>query len=258
MSSSSNTHLLPPEVLHIRLDLEQGGIEGAESTSQEQDGVFDTLVTWCDAQQLFIGGSLSNAVVYAPFKPLSTQKRHRLRQLILAQPGISGCKMQLRMLSSLHSLTERAACLEAFSQAQRFLAERMVDCADALAALVPIGPKSWRASVRHDGAMLVLQHWQLQIWVAISRHEVPLGSQPVPEFAAFDKRTIDLNDIHMFVPDWLDLHWTKVEPYLGADLSEGRWEAHHHRWQIWVTGNPSAQLTHREVMLRWMGVLGVD
>ena len=220
--------------------------------------MFDTVVTWCDAQQFFIGGSLSNAVIYAPLKPLTTQKRHQLRQLILSQPGIAGCQMQLRLLSSLHSLTEKAACLEAFSQAQRFLAERMTDSADALAALVPPTPKSWRASVSRDGAMLVLQHWPLQIWVAISQQGAPLGSQPVSEFTAFEKQTIALRDVKMFIPDWVDLQWRKVEQHPEADLSVGRWQAQSHGWQIWVTGNPSAQLTHREVMLRWMGVLGVS
>ena len=258
MNTYSNPHLLSPEVLHIQLDLEQPGTEGAGFTSKERDGVFDNLVTWCDTQQLFIGGSLSNAVVYAPLRPLTTQKRNQLRRLILSKPGIAGCQMQLRLLPALHYQAEKAACLEAFSQAQRFLAERMADCADALAALVPPAPKSWRASVTHGGAMLVLQHWPLQIWLAISRQEAPLASQPVPEFAAFEKQTIALSAVQMFIPDWVDLQWSKVDQHPEADLSVGRWQAQSHGWRIWVTGNPSAQLTHREVMLRWMGVLEVS
>ena len=57
--------------------------------------------------------------------------------------------------------------------------------------------------------MLVLQHVQLQISLTL----IPLDAgkdEPVPQFAVLDKKTVTLKDAQIFIPDWLDLHWTRA------------------------------------------------
>ena len=165
--------------------------------------------------------------------------------------------MELRLLSYLQSSPEKAACLEAFCQAQRYLADKLAECADALASLAPVGPRNWRASVIHSGAMLLLHHVPLQISLALICPDADQREEPNPEFAQFNKKIVALSDLQSFIPDWLELHWSKVPQHPEANLSVGRWQAQSHGWQIWVTGAPVAQLSHREVMLRWVGAVGV-
>lgn len=256
MSAELFLPILPPEVLHIQLDLESPKGREKLLTDQQKDEVFDTVAAWCDEEQLFIGGSLANAVVYAPLKSISPRQMKQLRQLILSQRSVAGCQMKLKLLSYLQSSPEKAACLEAFCQAQRHLAEKLADTADALASLVPAGPTSWRASVTQSGAMLLLLHVPLQISLALIRLDTEQRERPVPEFEKFDNNIVALSDLQSFIPDWLDLHWSKIPQHPEADLSIGRWQAQSQGWQVWVTGAPVAQLTHREVMLRWFGAVG--
>lgn len=257
MSAELFFPILPPEVLHVRIDLDPLKSRKKLFADQQKDEVFDTVVAWCDEEQLFIGGSLVNAVVYAPLKPISPRQIKQLRKLILSQPNVAGCDIKLKLLSYLQSSPEKAACLEAFCQAQRHLAEKLAETADALARLVPAGPTCWRASVIQSGTMLLLLHAPLQISIALVRLDADRREEPVPEFERFNKKIVALSDLQGFIPDWLDLHWSKVPQHPEADLSIGRWQAQSHGLQIWVTGAPVAQLTHREVMLRWMGAVGV-
>jgi hypothetical protein len=256
MSAELFLPILPPEVLHIRIELEVPNGQEKVVADQQKDEVFDTVAAWCDEEQLFIGGSLVNAVVYAPMKSISPQQIKQLRKLIRSQPGVTGCQMKLKLLSYLQSSPEKAACLEAFCQAQRHLAEKLADTADALARLVPAGPTSWRASVTQSGAMLLLLHVSLQISITLVRQDADRREGAVPEFERFNKKIVALSDLQSFIPDWLDLHWSKVTQHPETDLSIGRWQAQGQGWQIWVTGAPVAQLTHREVMLRWLGAIG--
>ncbi len=258
MSAQIFPHQLQPDVLHIRLDLEPSKHNTSALIAEEQGEVMDALAAWCDAEQLFMGGSVINAVVYSPLKPISPRQIQRLRRLILSQPGVTGCQMQLLLLFYLQSAPEKAACLEAFSQAQRYLAEKLAEGADALALLMPAGPRCWAASVTEGGAMLVLEHMRLQISLSIAALGTPDDEKRVAEFARFNKQIISLSDIQESIPDWLDMHWTKVPEHPEADLSVGRWQAESRGWRFWITGNPSAQLTHREVMLRWVGAVGVS
>ncbi len=251
-----NLHDIPAEILYIRIELEKPDARDAQSPplEQEQDKLFDKLVGWCAAQHLFVGGTLLNAVAYAPLGPIQQTQITQLRELIESMPGIAGCSLELGVIWFANAPQNRAACLEAFSQAQRYLAERMADCAEASARLVPSDPRDWRASVNQDSTQLALDHWPQQIWLAISR----IDGQPVPEFATLANKVVQLSDIQRWVPDWLGLHWSRVAEHPDADLSVGRWQAQSDEWKLWVTGKPSAQLTHREVMLRWMGVVGAE
>jgi len=133
----------------------------------------------------------------------------------------------------------------------------LAESADALARLAPAGPTSWRGSVVQSGAMLLLQHVPLQISLALHRLDDDYSVCASPQFAKFNKKIVSLNDLQSLIPDWLDLHWTKLPQHPEANLSTGRWQAQYLGLQIWLTGAPVAQLTHREVMLRWMGAVGV-
>ncbi len=99
------------------------------------------------------------------------------------------------------------------------------------------------------GQSLMLQSWPLQIWIAISR----LDRQPAPEFNSFAQKTVELRHVEGLIEDWLGLHWNKVE--FDGDLSVGQWVAERNGWRVNVYGEPGSQLTHREVMLRWMGAV---
>jgi hypothetical protein len=238
------------EVLQINVQLEKSTPELAPyPTTLALEQFFDTLVKWCDERQLFIGGSLEVMVIYAPLRPMSPQLRRQLRRLIVGQAGITGCQLTVVCPSSVHSLRVKAACLEALSQAQRDLAERMADCADGLAGLMPPDPRSWKASVGRGGESLALENWPLQIWLSISR----LDRAPAPEFNSFAGRTLELSDVGALIPDWLGLHWSRVE--LDGDLSVGQWVAESNGWRVNVYGRPTQQLTHSEVMLRLMGAV---
>lgn len=58
--------------------------------------------------------------------------RYGLRLLQRFHEIRATCQMKLRLLSYLQSSPVKAACLEAFSQAQRCLAEKLAESADAL------------------------------------------------------------------------------------------------------------------------------
>lgn len=245
-----NRYPLQFEVLQINTQLEKSTPEPAPyQTTQALEQFFDTLVKWCDERQLFIGGSLELMVIYAPLRPMTTRQRRQLRQLIESQVGVTGCQMEVVCPSAVHSLRVKAACLEALSQAQRDLANRMADCADGLAGLMPPDPRSWKASVGRGGESLALENWPLRIWLSISR----LDRAPAPEFNSFAGRTLELSDVGALIPDWLGLHWSRVE--LDGDLSVGQWVAERNGWRVNVYGRPTQQLTHREVMLRLMGAV---
>ena len=73
---------------------------------------------------------------------------------------------------------------------------------------------------------------------------------------AFDKKIVALTDLQTFIPNWLELRWSKVDQHPGAKLSIGRWQAQGDGWQLCVASAPVAQLSHREVMLRSMSAVG--
>lgn len=58
--------------------------------------------------------------------------------------------------------------------------------------------------------MLLLQHAPLQISLALIRLNANQHEEPVPEFVRFNKKIVSLIDIQIFIPDWLELQWSKV------------------------------------------------
>jgi hypothetical protein len=241
---------LPNEVLQLTfvLDKPPAGMPPARHTPALEE-FFDDLVKWCGERQLFIGGSLETMVIYAPLQPMTSQQQTQLRKRIGTQPGITSWKMEVVWLSSPTALRLKAACMEAFSQAQRYLADRMGESADALAELDPSFNRSWKATLGDAGASLELECWPREIRLSISR----VDHTPAPEFSNFVGKTLELQDVEIFIGDWLELHWRQVVH--DGDLSVGQWVAECQGWRIHVYGKPTAQLTHRQVMLRLMGAV---
>lgn len=249
-----NTLQFPQEVLHIRNEFQKIDPDTDSTVTKEQEVAFDNIVAWCASKQLFMGGNALNAVVYSPFGPIDEPHRLQLRGLLTSMPGISACHMRVCWMSALHATVDKATCLEAIGEAQSYLAGKTASCTEALRALYKPERQNWHAWVDPTGAELILAHRPLEISLTLRR----LDGQPVPKFARFAGTTVGLTDIEILITDWLRVHWKQIPQHPSADLSTGRWEAQTDGWRVWITGNPSAQLSHRDVMLRWMGALGAE
>ncbi|MFS2033425.1 hypothetical protein ACEN8I_05290 [Polaromonas sp. CT11-55] len=211
-----------------------------------QDALWERLIQWCEPRALFIGGAPESAVIYAPLHPITARRRRELAAWLDRCPEIQTYQLKAEALSDLRSLRAKAACLEAFSQAQRYLAERMAECSDALAGLHPPASRRWRASVGNGGNCLELDSRDLGIGIAIFRS----NRAPHPQFSTFSGRYLELGDLATLELDWMSLVWAQV--LSDGDLSVGQWVARSQHWMIHLYASTTAPLAHREVMLRWM------
>jgi uncharacterized protein YceK len=210
--------------------------------------LWDTLVEWCHARQLFIGGLPESAVIYAALLPFTTLQRKQLERLLDQRQDIAAYRLEVAELRALYSLGLKAACMEAISQMQRFLAERMTECADSLAALAHTFGMRWKASVLDGGRCLDLQSIPTQLRISISR----VDGTPAHELDRYVGRSIGLGEIEELIPGWLGLRWCELDSI--GDLSQGEWVADSRGWRINLCGEPGSGLEHREVMLRYMGI----
>jgi len=110
----------------------------------------------------------------------------------------------------------KAACLEVFSQAQRYLADRIAECSDALAGLEPPAWRRWKAAVGEGGKFLELEGRYLNISIAGSRRD----KKPTPQFQVLSGRYIELGDLKVLDFDWVGLAWARVMS--DGDLSVGQ------------------------------------
>ena len=76
------------------------------------------------------------------------------------------------------------------------------------------------------------------------------------KFDKFDKKIAALTGLQTFIPNWLELEWSKVNQHSGAKLSIGRWQAQGDGWQLCLASAPVALLSHREAILCSMGAFG--
>ena len=76
------------------------------------------------------------------------------------------------------------------------------------------------------------------------------------KFDKFDKKIAALTGLQTFIPNWLELQWSKVNQHPGAKLSIGRWQAQGDGWQLCVASALVALLSHREAILCSMGAFG--
>ena len=76
------------------------------------------------------------------------------------------------------------------------------------------------------------------------------------KFDKFDKKIAALTGLQTFIPNWLELQWSKVNQHPGAKLSIGRWQVRGDGWQLCVASALVALLSHREAILCPMVAFG--
>ena len=86
---------------------------------QSAEVLWDELVRWCDARQLFIGGRAESALIYSPLIPIDAVGSQQLWSFLNLKPEINVFRIELVELQSLHRLSFKTAAIEAISQAQR-------------------------------------------------------------------------------------------------------------------------------------------
>ncbi|MDO8772262.1 MAG: hypothetical protein Q7K57_26880 [Burkholderiaceae bacterium] len=231
-----------PQVLLLRICL-------ADASRETEAALFDALVAWGDAQTLFIGGSHASLVVYAALWPMTAQQRKSLKQLLASRLEVASYRMEVTETPDLLGPGERTACMEAISQAARFLAERVNGCADALTALALSYMQRWPCRLTKDGKWLELKNPTLKLQLAISR--LDLGPDQAVE--ALAGRIVAFSELRSLVPDCTGLRWERVE--WGGDHPQSRWSAKAEGRQISLAELPGSRLTHPEVMRRLMACI---
>lgn len=210
-------------------------------TQQEEEAFWDELVAWCEEKQLFIGGSVDGAVIYSPFEGGLQKQRKALRRMLGQRIDLDANGPSVVSLAGLRSPRLRRDCLEAVSQAQRHLGERMIECADSLAALS--SSYSTRLAVAVvDGKLLDIRWPGKQLMLQLSR----LDGRPEPSFERFRSQRMRPGDLEDLIPDWPALRWNPQPPI--SDLSRGEWTAESAEHRIQICGEPNSSLDHRQVM----------
>ena len=218
----------------------------ADQSPLSREELWGHLLSWCLARSLFIGGSLEGVVLYAPAAPVTRLQYRQLKAWLQGRKDVLGFEIKLREVSALHGQIAQAAYIEAVSQAQEFLAERMAQCALSLAGVSAPLDQRWSPSLSADGASLTLRLSRAQLQIGISR----LDRAPAPELDRLSNRRLRLMDLESLIPTVIALHWRQLEGV--SDLSVGEWVAEHHGWRINLCADPGSGLSHREVFLRWM------
>lgn len=231
-----------PQVLLLRICL-------ADASRETEARLFDALVAWGDDQTLFIGGRHASLVVYAALRPMTTQQRKSLKDLLASRREVASFRMEVVGVPELLGAGECNACMEAISHAARFLAERINGCADALTALALAYIRRWPCRLSKDGKWLDLKSPALQLQLAISR--LDQGSDPAVE--ALADRSVAFAELRSLVPDWTSLHWERVE--WGGDHPQSQWSTKAEGRQISLAELPGSRLTHPEVMRRLMACI---
>jgi hypothetical protein len=89
------------------------------------ESLWDELVQRSDQRQLFIGGRTESALIYSPLLLADAKLTQQLHSFLKLNADIHVFRIELVELQSLHRLTVKTAAIEAISQAQRYLADRM-------------------------------------------------------------------------------------------------------------------------------------
>ena len=215
---------------------------------QSAETLWDELVRWCDARQLFIGGRAESALIYSPLMPMDAARSQQLRSFLNLKPEINVFRIEMVELQSLHRLSVKTAAIEAISQAQRFLAERMAECADSLARVTYSLNNHWSATVSKDKKILELRNTASRLRITLSH----VNRISMPAFDQYSGESFGLQRLEELIPDWLGLGWHQQ---VARDaMRAGKWEAVQGDWEVSLYAEPGSELTHRAVMLRYMQV----
>jgi hypothetical protein len=184
---------------------------------QEEEALWHDLVAWCDARHLFIGGSPDAAVIYSPFEDGLPRHWKALRRRLERRMQLDSAAPTVVELGDLPSPRLRRACLEAVSQAQRQLAERVQECADSLAVLSCSKAMRMAATVVDSSRRLEIRT-RGDLMITLSRRD----GKREPAFDRFMIEPLRAADLAELIADWPVLHW---EPAPGDD-SQAQWVAH--------------------------------
>lgn len=232
---------MSPDLLKLRIHLKTPNVTAAEA-------LWDDLVRWCDARLFFIGGRAESALIYSPLLPMDAKNAKQLQIFLNKNPAIDVFRIEIVQLQSLHRLTVKTAAIEAISQGQRFLAERMAECADSLAGLTYSLNNRWSATVSKDDKLLELRNTASQLRMTLS----DVNGISMPVFEQYGGESFGLQRMEELIPDWLGLGWHQLVDR-GA-MRAGNWVAVSGDWQVSLYAEPGSDLSHRAVMLRYMQV----
>ena len=214
-----------------------------------QEQLWDQLVSWCQARQLFVGGGVEGAVVYAPVAPMTQLQYRQLRAWLQGRAEIQDFQTERMEVSTLYRRGGQSAGIEAVSLAQEFLAERMARCALSLAGITAAFHQRWQTAAISNGISLNLSMLQAQLQLFIGRRD----RAPEPAFARFAGKALRRSDLEGLIPALMALHWHELES--ASDLSVGMWLAEYRDWRLNLCADPGSDLDHREVMRRWLAWL---
>lgn len=226
---------------------------GGWSTEAEAK-FWEELVIWCESQQLFIGGSLEAAVVYALNAGRLRGQLRILRNLLRSRIDGESFSLELSDLHWLAAPRMRLAAIEAVSSAQQFLFERALDTTQAFAGITISAAVRPHAQVSADGKRLDVTLPRQQLVVSLER----LDGQTEPVFDMF-RTGIRAGEFHRLIAETAYLHWKPVEPV--GDLWSGDWTAESGPWRIHVHAIPGAIApapAHSDVMRRLTYVLAYE
>ncbi|MGH6639669.1 MAG: hypothetical protein ACREBY_13845 [Polaromonas sp.] len=220
-----------------------------DSSAMFREELWGQLVSWCQARSLFIGGSLEGVVVYAPVAPITHLQYRPLRAWLQGRAEIQDFQMEMTEVSALYRLGGQLAGIEAVSQAQEFLAQRMAGCALSLAGMTAPLHQRWQTAAISNGISLNLSMLPAQLQLFIGRRD----RAPEPAFERFAGKALRKSDLEGVIPALMVLHWRELEST--SDLSVGMWMAEYRDWRINLCADPGSDLDHREVMRRWLAWL---
>ncbi|MEO8388003.1 hypothetical protein [Polaromonas sp.] len=228
--------------------------KATDATSQMEYQLWDVLVNWCEARSLFLGGSIDGAVVYAALASLTPQQYRALRAWLMAWLNAWSkdgqetwdLRMQMTEVSSLPLLGGHLAGIEAVSQAQEFLVQRLAEGALSLAGIAIPLQQRWRSALSPLGDSLELRLARLELLLFISRND----QGPSAVLGRFNGQSLGRGDLEALIPELLSLHWRELKS--AGDLSVGEWTAEYRDWRLNLCADPGSRLDHREVMRRWL------
>ncbi|HYW57039.1 MAG TPA: hypothetical protein VE934_08760 [Polaromonas sp.] len=216
------------------------------SSARTGEELWGQLVTWCLTRSMFVGGSLEGAAVINPDTPITRPQLRHLKAWLEKRADVHHFELTEKHVSDLFSFAAKGAYIEAVSQAQEFLAERMMRCALSLAFATSPGEWHWKPAMSPDGNTLELRLPRSQLQLDISRLDV----LPEPLLHRLASGPVRLQGLESLIPELVELHWHRMEAI--GDVPAGEWLAQSRGWSLSLQAISGSALDHREVMLRWM------
>ena len=225
-------------------------LDGWSAEAEAQ--LWDELVHWCEAQQLFAGGSLETCVIYTLDVSKLRRRSTLLRNLLLSRLDAQSFSLAISEVLQLTTPKMRLAALEAISCAQQSLFERALESTQALATISISALVHPQARVSADGKRLDVTLGRQALVISLER----LDGQPEPRFERY-RGGIRAGELHRLIFGAAPLDWKPIPPI--ADLWSGDWTAVSQEWRIHVhTTREDPAPSHLGVMQRLMYVAGYE